>query len=281
MARLLIDARTAGESIDSLPPAFAPADVVEAQLVDDRVAELSGWPVLGWKIGCTSEHAQKLLGADGPFAGRIYSIHQSGVVLADDELMVEPKLEGEIAFEIGHDLGPFDGACERSVVSDAVSAVMPAIEFVGGRFTTFIGAPLLHVIADAGSNSLLVVGDRIDPACVDGLDAAPSPPEVVTGRDPADAVYIAAEGPVRPAGAGTGDWARAAAPPPDEARHVNHTHRFGSGCCGPSRDPLTACGDGRTGDELLAAAAGYEARWSSRPTRRPGSRRAGPTRASA
>ncbi|MCB0991154.1 MAG: fumarylacetoacetate hydrolase family protein [Acidimicrobiales bacterium] len=185
LARLLIDARTAGESIDSLPPAFAPADVVEAQLVDDRVAELSGWPVLGWKIGCTSEHAQKLLGADGPFAGRIYSIHQSGVVLADDDLMVEPKLEGEIAFEIGHDLGPFDGACERSVVSDAVSAVMPAIEFVGGRFTTFIGAPLLHVIADAGSNSLLVVGDRSDPACIDGLDAAQARMEVdgeITGQ---------------------------------------------------------------------------------------------------
>lgn len=62
-------------------------------------------------------------------------------------------------------------------------------------------------MADSGISSVLVDSDgsAYADSLVDGLDAAPSPPEVVTGRDPADAVYIAAEGPVRPAGAGTGD----------------------------------------------------------------------------
>ncbi|MCP3937287.1 MAG: hypothetical protein GY708_18195 [Actinomycetia bacterium] len=170
-ARLLIEARTSGEPLDSVPPSFVPESFEEAQLVDDRVAELSGWPVAGWKIGCTSEHAQKLLGAPGPFAGRVYSVHESGAVLSDDDLMVEPRLEGEIAFELIEPIAA-GAAADRETVIDAVGAIAPAIEFVGGRFTGFPGTPLLLVVADAGSNSLLVLGDRVDDVDLEDLGAA-------------------------------------------------------------------------------------------------------------
>lgn len=166
LASLLIEARSEGRPIDDVPADLVPVDAVEAQLVDDHVAARTGWPVLGWKIGCTSEHAQKLLGSPGPFAGRVYSVFDSGVRLSADQFCSEPYLEGELAFTLDDDLDPAGpGAApphSRQAVLAAVAAVRPAIEVVGGRYSTFIGAPLTLLIADAGVNTLLVIGDHVE-----------------------------------------------------------------------------------------------------------------------
>lgn len=161
LASILIEARTEGRSVDEIPAEVVPVDVVEAQSVDDRVAARTGWPVLGWKIGCTSEHAQKLLGSPGPFAGRVYSVFDSGVELSGDQLCSEPHLEGEFAFTLGRDLEPAgpESAHDRQTVLAAVTDVRPAIEVVGGRYSRFIGMPLPLLIADAGSNTHLILGE--------------------------------------------------------------------------------------------------------------------------
>lgn len=169
--RLLL-ARSANEPIDDLVPALVPATTVAAYEVDDAVAERIGRPVLGWKIGCTSEHARRVLGADGPLAGRVYDIMADGADLEPDALASEPLLEGEFAFSIGTDLPPVGRERTRGEVIDAIGAVHPAIEIIGGRFAAFGGTPLNAIVADAGGNSLLIRGlanDRFDP---DGLPSA-------------------------------------------------------------------------------------------------------------
>lgn len=163
LAELLIEARTSGTPIGAVADELMPSDAAAAERVDDRVAELTGWPVLGWKIGCTSEMAQEMLGADGPFAGRVYRVESSGATVSSEELMVEPLLEGEFAFRFGVDVDPesliVDGTVDRAALLAVVDAVLPAIEFVGGRYVQFAGTPLDLIVADAGSNSLLVLGD--------------------------------------------------------------------------------------------------------------------------
>ncbi len=54
LAELLIEARTSGTPVESVADELIPPASDVAERVDDRVAELTGWAVLGWKIGCTS-----------------------------------------------------------------------------------------------------------------------------------------------------------------------------------------------------------------------------------
>ncbi len=169
LADLLIAAREHGRPIDAVPEKLHPVDPDEALLVDDRVAARTGWPVLGWKIGCTSEHTQQLLGSPGPFPGRVYSVSESGHVAGFDEFCSEPHLEGEFAFVLGRDLLPTDTAVDRDAVIDAIAEVRPAIEVVGGRYAGFVGTPLPLLVADAGINSHLVLGPAAPSVDLDRL----------------------------------------------------------------------------------------------------------------
>jgi 2-keto-4-pentenoate hydratase len=187
LARLLIESRERGPALDPgrlVEEGLEPASDVEANRVDDLVAELSGRPVQGWKIGCTSEHAQRLLNATGPFAGRVYTVlktapasHPSSSggpepVAIAEPFAVEPLLEGEFAFTFGADLPPTGEPRDRAAVVEAVATVHPAIEFVGGRYQVFLGAPLRLIIADAGANIMLVLGPEVplDTGLADRLD---------------------------------------------------------------------------------------------------------------
>jgi len=157
-ARLLIEARESGTKLAGFSSAIAPQTASAAEAIDDRVAELTGWQVVGWKIGCTSKHAQKLLGSDGPFAGRVYRVVDSGSTLSGADIAENSLLEGELAFRIGRDIAAVSAPNEAEII-DAVDALLPAIEVVGGRFAEFIGTPVHSVAADAGGNTLLVIGD--------------------------------------------------------------------------------------------------------------------------
>ena len=184
LAKLLVAARTDGRALDGVPDELVPRDPAEAQLVDDHVAAITGWPVLGWKIGCTSEHAQQLLGSPGPFAGRVYSVFQSGSTIGADRLVAEPSVEGEFAFLLSSDLAPVDRPRSRHEVLLAIGAVRPSIELVGGRFAALVGTPLALLVADAGANTHLVLGQPVA-AELDTLPSVTARMEIddrVTGR---------------------------------------------------------------------------------------------------
>lgn len=171
LAEILIAARTHQEPVGVLPDQLVPTSAAEAEAVDDKVAGSSGWQLRGWKIGCTSEHAQKLLGSPGPFAGRVYSRYDGPTTLGSRELVTTPHLEGEFAFTIGADLAPSEDGHDRAAVVAAVADVRPAIEIVGGRFLDFFGTPLFSLMADAGANTHLIVGE---PAADFDPEALPS-----------------------------------------------------------------------------------------------------------
>lgn len=185
LTALLLDARAERRALPALEPELIPQSDAEAEAVDDAVAVRIGRPVVGWKIGCTSEHAQGLLGADGPFAGRVYDIHDTGVVLQPGDFVTVPVLEGEIAFTFGSSLAPRPDAYSRDDVVAAVTAARPAIEIVGGRFEQFMGSPLRALIADAGANTRLVLGEPVTDWDPDHLADAAATMTVngdVTGR---------------------------------------------------------------------------------------------------
>jgi 2-keto-4-pentenoate hydratase len=178
LAHSLIAARRDRAALGPPDPESIPANQAEAEAVDDRVAELTGWPVLGWKIGCTSAHAQELLGADGPFAGRVYTVDGSGITLATGDLAIEPLLEGEFAFTIAADVAPNGGPRSPADLMAALADVRPAIEVVGGRYRHLMATPLMSVIADAGANIRLVLGPPMPVPAPDVLAATAARMEV-------------------------------------------------------------------------------------------------------
>jgi 2-keto-4-pentenoate hydratase len=136
------------------------ADVAEAydvqrRLIARRVA--GGATVVGRKIGLTSPAVQEQLGVDQP---------DFGVLLADMDvstawevpirLLLQPKVEAEVAFRLGADLvdGPFD----LESVARAVDGAAAAIEIVDSRIANW-DITITDTIADNGSSGLFAVSD--------------------------------------------------------------------------------------------------------------------------
>lgn len=161
IAQALVDARNTSTPLPVPSGDLVAASAAEACAIDDRVAAVSGWQLKGWKIGATNEVAQEILGADGPFAGRVYDIDHGDTTLGSDEMGASPYLEGEFAFTMGHALHPARELWTRDEVVLSIASVHTAIEVVGGRYETFIGVPLNAVIGDAGTNRRLVLGPAV------------------------------------------------------------------------------------------------------------------------
>ena len=172
-AELLLAARHPGEQLSAIPPSVAPSTPAEAYAVQDRlvrrlVQDLG--PVVGYKIGCTNQSAREMLGVDSPFAGRCLAreLHSSPVILRGDELHMI-GIEPEIAIRVAADL-PSGQPWTPDRVADVVDSVMPSIEVVESRFSTWPRMGILAAIADNGVHRNLVLGESVSNATQESID---------------------------------------------------------------------------------------------------------------
>jgi 2-keto-4-pentenoate hydratase len=135
--------------VDDLPAAYA----VQQGLVQARLA--GGVHVVGRKIGATSQAVQDQLGVDQPDFGYLLSDMD---VSADDPVsmrtLVQPRVEGEVAFVLAKDL---DGDLDAATVRDAVEVALPALEIVDSRIADW-DITFTDTVADNASSGLFVVG---------------------------------------------------------------------------------------------------------------------------
>jgi 2-keto-4-pentenoate hydratase len=82
-----------------------PASIEEAYAIQSRIVRLSGYEVCGFKVGSTSEEAQRLLGTFEPGSAPVLApyLHMSPARVAIVPLQT-PAAEGEFAFRLGQDL---------------------------------------------------------------------------------------------------------------------------------------------------------------------------------
>lgn len=175
-ARLLHEARVTAAAMAALPPDCRPADTEDGRTIQEAwvtEAVAAGWEIAGFKIGCTSEHAQQMLGTDSPFPGRVFRqfLFDSPATIEDG--MIAMMVEGEFAFRLADDLPARETPYDRAEVEAAIAAVMPAIELVDTRFTDFAGVGVESLVADCGANGGLVLGAPV--ADWRGLDLAATP----------------------------------------------------------------------------------------------------------
>ena len=159
----LTEARISGGKMRAYPGP-TPASKAAAFAIQSAVRGKLGWKHVGWKIGCTSERAQKALKTDGPFPGPVYAerLHTSGThveTLPENSRVTEP----EIAFTMAGDLPSRDRAHSVDEVLAAVASVHPAIEIVNPRCPKGFDDVVEWYIADGGLNYALVLGDGVKP----------------------------------------------------------------------------------------------------------------------
>jgi 2-keto-4-pentenoate hydratase len=160
--RLLAGAWQIGLLLPELPAHCRPRNAAEAYRVQDLLAGELDFPVGGWKIGCTSAAARKVLKCRGPFAGRVFTtrMFESGVSLPDSAYPMR-GLEGEFAFRMKAALPPRKRAYSLAEATAAVGSLHPAIEIVDSRFADWLKVGVQSIIADQGSNGALILGPAV------------------------------------------------------------------------------------------------------------------------
>jgi 2-keto-4-pentenoate hydratase len=188
-ARMLLDARTTGAPIASLPTDVQPQTAGEAYAIQDaQIAALGG--IGGWKVGARAPDAEPncaplprplVFGSPHAFAPFRFPMH---------------LVEAEIAFTLASDLPPRASAYTIDDVAAAVASVHAAIEILGSRYVDWRAQPPLAQLADFQNNGALVVGEgratgtRIDQrATTVRVDVAESPALQVTGGNAAGDVF--------------------------------------------------------------------------------------------
>ena len=158
-----------------LPAEFAPRDVAEAYLAQDRLQALygaAGKRIGGWKVALTTPVMQKLVGVGHPLEGAIFAdrIHRSPARLKAADF-VNLAVESEIAVRLDRALPAGGKPHDRQSVAEAVAACMAGIEIVDDRACDYkknLAATLL--IADNAWNFGCVLGPEV--ADWRGLDLA-------------------------------------------------------------------------------------------------------------
>jgi 2-keto-4-pentenoate hydratase len=149
----------AGTKLEALDAWLRPADRVEAYAIQAAIERFSTTPLYGWKIAATSEAGQKHINVDGPMAGRILAetvIADGGTAsMAGNEMRVA---EPEFAFRMRADLPARSTPYTVSQVLDAVDTLHPAIEIPDSRFSDFVSAGEVQIIADNACAHLFVLG---------------------------------------------------------------------------------------------------------------------------
>lgn len=156
-------ARLSGEKLPTYPGP-TPSSMPEAFAIQSAVRTTIGWTLAGWKIGCTSERAQKALHTDGPFPGPLYRerIYPAGThveTLASNSRTTEP----EVAFTLAHDLPARDEPWSVDEVLEAVATVHPSIEIVNPRLPKGFNDVVEWYVADGGLSHALVLGPGVKP----------------------------------------------------------------------------------------------------------------------
>ncbi|MGD9306585.1 MAG: fumarylacetoacetate hydrolase family protein, partial [Desulfobacterales bacterium] len=166
-AEFIAGLRFALRQESQIPEAFRPDNPASGYAVQegvvDRLLKKYGGHAVGYKVACTNKLAQDLLGTDTPFYGRLLSpfVYQSPASVNAQAFSMR-LIEAEFSFQLARDMPREDSPYDRELVADAVAAVLPSIELVDTRYTSWTEVALPSLISDNGCNGGWVQGGAIE-----------------------------------------------------------------------------------------------------------------------
>ncbi|MEM6940054.1 MAG: 2-oxo-hept-4-ene-1,7-dioate hydratase [Pseudomonadota bacterium] len=165
IAESLIEAERTGRQIGLLSVLYPDITMDDAYAIQTEILALkqaAGRRVTGWKIGLTSKAMQYALGIDIPDSGILFDdMHFESGATVPAGRFIQPRVEAEIAFVMGADLGGAD-VTPRDVLA-ATAHVAPALEILDTRILRAdpeTGQPrrVFDTISDNAANAGIVLG---------------------------------------------------------------------------------------------------------------------------
>lgn len=156
-AQLLVAARRSHTPGPCMPEACRPTDTNDALAIQNRVLEILGETVGGWKCG--------LPNAAGPIVAAIPAsaiLRSLPCAVPGAKGLIEP----EIAFLMGRDLPPRATPYSDAEVRAAIAEPRMVLELITTRFADKASATPPEILADAFNNHGLLIG----PVIPDALD---------------------------------------------------------------------------------------------------------------
>lgn len=131
-------------------------DAYAIQEINTQIALEQGRRLVGRKIGLTSAVVQQQLGVDQPDFGMLFADmeYRNGANI-DSKNLIQPKVEGEVAFVLKHDLLHADTTLSELI--QAVDYVLPALEIVDSAIVDW-KITLVDTVADNASSGLYILG---------------------------------------------------------------------------------------------------------------------------
>lgn len=153
------------DQISKSNPDLQIPDSYKIQLINIDRELNSGKKITGKKIGLTSLAVQNMLGVNQPDFGHLLNSMEVQNNTIKRSTMLQPKVEGEIAFVLKDDIvGP------NATVEDVINAteyVAAAIEIVDSRIANW-KISIIDTVADNASSGMYVISDKkVDPKTID------------------------------------------------------------------------------------------------------------------
>lgn len=152
-ARHLLAARKAKTPGPTIPVSYRPADPESALAIQERVLELLGEKVGGWKCGVPN-----------PLTGPIVAALPASAILRSQPCAVPGNrgfIEPEIAFVIAHDLPPRATPYSDSEIRAAIAEARMVLELITTRYADKASATPPEILADAYNHHGLLIGPVI------------------------------------------------------------------------------------------------------------------------
>lgn len=158
-ARFLADVWQGSKQVAELPQAIRPTNIADGYDVQDRLIELLGVPVAGWKLGVGSAKLKRQSGVGRSIAGRVLGSRRHDPGATVKLSFVAPvTIEFEIAFVLGEDIDDRFIGDPRS----AIAETRVTFELVMARFLDRRSVGWPSFAADNSGFEALIVGGRID-----------------------------------------------------------------------------------------------------------------------
>nr|WP_272213639.1 hypothetical protein [Marinicella sp. W31]MDC2879600.1 hypothetical protein [Marinicella sp. W31] len=165
VATAFVEARLKAETLDRFPGEL-PATLDQAYQVQEKVLELDGRSIAGWKVAGVHPDLQEKLGATrivGPtFAENLHRLPEGGLA----EVMVYDggfaALEAEFVAVFAQDLEPGEEGFSDAVILAALEGIHAGSEVASSPLPSLNAIGPVAVVSDHGNNAGAVIGPVIE-----------------------------------------------------------------------------------------------------------------------
>jgi 2-keto-4-pentenoate hydratase len=160
-ARLLVRARH-GPRLNSLPSDATPMGLEEAYQIQFAGAQLSGEPIIAYKVGLTSDQAQRAAGIDAPIFGQL---GPSQVARSPARLPVGAShlriVEAEVVFQLNCDLSADKAPFTTAQIATCIGGTFAGIEVCNSAFENGDAPSTAQLVADNCNADTVVIGEAL------------------------------------------------------------------------------------------------------------------------